>query len=379
MFIEVLYFEDFRIYLNMKFHDLKKYYSQLDRLEIALIAISFLFILFSFFAPIIFAQKSIFFAFPEGSETIGDTIGGIMNPFIGIAAVLVTFLAFYIQFKANQQQLKNFRKELDLNKFENQYYEMLRLHKENVNELSISCISEERLADNIYRNVDVIKGREVFQYYLEELALLYNLIKVNMPDILDAEVVVYAYRIFFQGREEVIRSTRNDHPNWMTVFNRLNDLTKLSKISNESKFTLKVREFAKHEPKLFLNYQLFSGKSAVLAHYYRHLFQTVKFVTSQSDEIADYEEKRNYLRILRSQLSNHEQALLLYNWKSHYGGNWEDERNKFFSDYRMIHNLNSSLIFDEYKLEDLFHYELTNLKKEKNREKDPMFEFQDWD
>ena len=38
------------------------------------------------------------------SGQIGDTIGGIMGPFIAIVASLLTFLAFWVQFKANQQQ-----------------------------------------------------------------------------------------------------------------------------------------------------------------------------------------------------------------------------------------------------------------------------------
>ena len=35
---------------------------------------------------------------------IGDTIGGIMGPFIAIAAAGLTFIAFWVQYKANIQQ-----------------------------------------------------------------------------------------------------------------------------------------------------------------------------------------------------------------------------------------------------------------------------------
>lgn len=46
-----------------------------------------------------------------------------------------------------------------------------------------------------------------------------------------------------------------------------------------------------------------------------------------------------YLRILRAQLSNHEQILMFYNWVSGYGQNWEHGENSFFCEYSMIHNL----------------------------------------
>ena len=35
---------------------------------------------------------------------IGDTIGGIMGPFVAIIAAWLTFIAFWVQFKANNQQ-----------------------------------------------------------------------------------------------------------------------------------------------------------------------------------------------------------------------------------------------------------------------------------
>lgn len=46
---------------------------------------------------------------------IGDTIGGIMGPFVAIAAAILTFLAFWIQFKANEQQRMDIARE----RFEN--------------------------------------------------------------------------------------------------------------------------------------------------------------------------------------------------------------------------------------------------------------------
>ena len=38
---------------------------------------------------------------------IGDTIGGVMGPFVAIAASVLTFLAFWVQYKANEQQRKD--------------------------------------------------------------------------------------------------------------------------------------------------------------------------------------------------------------------------------------------------------------------------------
>jgi hypothetical protein len=124
-------------------------------------------------------------------------------------------------------------------------------------------------------------------------------------------------------------------------------------------------------------YELFAGRSTFLGHYYRHLFQTVKFVVNQSNTFIEYSEKRKYLRILRAQLSDQEQALLFYNWYSDYGKPWENNSNHFFTDYRMIHNLWGSMLFNDFNLSEIFKLnEQPNYQMEKNRKDDFIFEFQ---
>ncbi len=64
-------------------------------------------IVFSFFAPDYFIRHNCNYS---NTGQIGDTIGGLMNPFIAIAGVIVTGLAFYMQYLANKIQVENFEK-----------------------------------------------------------------------------------------------------------------------------------------------------------------------------------------------------------------------------------------------------------------------------
>ncbi|MTG98201.1 hypothetical protein GJV76_08675 [Myroides sp. BIT-d1] len=68
-----------------------------------------------------------------GYSDLGSAVDGLTAPFIGIAAAVLTFLAFKMQVIANEQVQKQF----ELQQFESQFYELLRLHKENVNEMVI--------------------------------------------------------------------------------------------------------------------------------------------------------------------------------------------------------------------------------------------------
>lgn len=88
-----------------------------DVLTKVLVGVSILLIIFSFFAPLIFTKtaKNSSLNFTD-TGAIGDTLGGIMNPFIALVGVLLTFLAFYMQFKANQLQRQLFITALQLEK-----------------------------------------------------------------------------------------------------------------------------------------------------------------------------------------------------------------------------------------------------------------------
>ena len=52
--------------------------------------------------PYLLTQFSII-DFTETGQ-IGDTIGGTMSPFVGILAAVLTFMAFWVQYQANEEQ-----------------------------------------------------------------------------------------------------------------------------------------------------------------------------------------------------------------------------------------------------------------------------------
>ena len=350
----------------------------LDKRAKQILVLSIALITFSFIAPIIFVQNTIIGIDFLKTGPIGDTIGGIMNPFIALAGVFLTFLAFYIQVIANKQQQESFRTELNEQKvqfqksqFENQFYEMLKLHKENVNDLEIKMI---RLLKGVHKPEEIteeyIKGRRVFNYFIKELELCYYIAKENFPDKGFKIWFNKAYGIFFHGLHE---SQKNTHP----FFDELYEVKETHTNNSYSYLKNIINNKYKFHWEYHLNYPIFEGYSSQIAHYLRHLFQTVKFVALQSEDFVSYEEKRKYLRILRAQLSNQEQVMLFYNWFSKFGNQWENEQNKFFTDYRMIHNIYQALLIPDIILEEIFDIE-KNYRKEKERIQDSLFEYQDW-
>jgi len=92
-----------------------------------------------------------------------------------------------------------------------------------------------------------------------------------------------------------------------------------------------------------LSYYPFDGHLSRLGHYYRFLFQIVRYVVAQENILFSRDEIQSYLDILRSQMSVHEQLMLYYNIVSGFGQKWlcDDKNNNanYPIDYKMIHNI----------------------------------------
>lgn len=265
---------------------------------------------------------------------IGDTIGGIMGPFIAILAALLTFIAFWAQFEANRELIKENRR----NHFENRFYKMLDIHLESVAELNKR--KEDEKIDSIFHvwcleieNLfNFIKTQSDFGGYIDEIKTKYK----NDPDqkdfrdflvsmqssheVLEQVVFETVYSLFFNGSTSMLRYGDSHQTFLANQYASIITTLILSKGGDGA-------ELLKIQP-----------KNELLGRYYRHLFQIVKFVVEQPDDLFDEKNwKSGYLSVLRFQMSNYEQMLLYYNAQSSIGGAWNEKH--YIEDYKLIKNI----------------------------------------
>lgn len=93
----------------------------------------------------------------------------------------------------------------------------------------------------------------------------------------------------------------------------LKDCSHIEKINNTDFLVLKEDEGR--------YFKYYGGHQYKLSHYYRHLYQTVKYINSS--DILTYDAKYNYISFLRAQLSTPEQMLFAINAISSLGREWE--------------------------------------------------------
>lgn len=280
----------------------------------------------------------------KGTGQIGDTIGGTMSPFIAIAAALLTFIAFWVQYKANKQQSEQFKNQANdvtIERFENKFYELLRIQRENTTEIDIA---------------DVTKGRKAFISMFYEFRFCYAKIKKFIEDYNKEElgfseddeetILDIAYHIFFMGIGDnsdklVIDSLtkRCEQDFIISLIIYLKSSVKKAWINDHSvRFEVKL----KSNPNTLTyssKYLPLGGHISRLGHYFRHLFQSVNFIAEQDIKIFNEEKKCEYAKTLRAQLSDYEQLLLFYNVCSTLGNAWTNKEQNFIKRFRMIKNM----------------------------------------
>lgn len=306
---------------------------------------------------------------------IGDTIGGIMGPFVAIAAAILTFLAFWVQFKANEQQRKDIAKE----RFESKFYELLHLHKENLLELESDGRKGRQVMIQFCNYVSILYSlldRFFLKYYATDIDVL-NIYKNIVEKYKDERYLFIdiSYNIFFYGEEVTNRLKDDELKLYKKVFEFIHKVCSFKEMS-EQEILLLCNDIKydrlPENGKLSYPSDLLKGHNLTLGLYFRQLYHIVKMVAT-SQVIIDEKEKYEYVKILRTQLSDYEQVLLYYNSLANVGKKWNEpnqtqsssnkeyswiENMAFIPRFRLIKNIPPSYKFMGITPEEVYKDEI---------------------
>ena len=235
----------------------------------------------------------------ENPGLLGDS-AGLIN---ALFSALILGGAIYT-LNLQRKEIDANQKDNALEKFENKFYEMIRLHKQNVDEIII----------------DNFKGRRA----IEQLFLNFSEIFKNVENAI----------------EQIEKSTPTNDPKEIERFNRLtiylsDDKNKAQYIHElsygyffygiENYFLTRDSTSVRYELNVDITIRLKqlsipTPSNSLLGHYFRHLYQTVQIVANET--IISEEAKNKYTKLIRAQLSDFEQALLYYNSLSIMGSKW---------------------------------------------------------
>lgn len=268
----------------------------------------------------------------------GDFIGGYFGTVFLILSVVLLFGSYRDQRATNRRNL-----------VETRFFEMLGYHRENVADLGID---------------DGKLGQRVFVSMIREFRAVWKIVHSEDPDYPAPRKLDIAYMAFYYGvgpnSTRILKAAlAKNHPVDLVerVTKRLTELqTKYRELEekhrgNEISDNADTFDDRHAFLKITLNsisYRPFDGHQSRLGHYFRHLYQTAKYIKQHGDDQAT-----DYAGILRAQLSNHEQALLALNSLSEIGKNWRTEK-LIGGDFALIKNIPDAF----------FPIEMVDIKKE---------------
>ncbi|WP_176223705.1 putative phage abortive infection protein [Marivirga sericea] len=321
---------------------------------------------------------------PDGVEkfqlgekgALGAYLNGFLAPLIGLAAVMTTFLAFLVQYQSNKQ----IRNDTEIERFENKYYQMLNLHKENVNEIEIAGKH---------------KGRKAFVKMFEEIRFIYSELKKidKKYKLLDRirdkqkrkheKLIKIAYHHMFFGIDFEGKKCNNEMEGQYLEISKIlcKRLTKYQKkflrcnrrrLTENYSYKHKGLNKKTFEP----DFYPFDGYVSKLGHLYRNLFHMIKYVART--DFLSWQQKYDYLKMLRGQLSNHEQVIMYFNiiWidkETWWLDNIDDKPQSYLLDYAILKNLPFNLTnqlgpdpikFYEDKMKTYYRFKGKDLKTE---------------
>ncbi|EHN8718884.1 hypothetical protein BFX86_16480 [Enterobacter hormaechei] len=324
----------------------------------------------------------------------GDFVGGVIGTLFALAGTFLIYLTFQEQSKENKRSA-----------FEAVFFEMIRLHRDNVSELRynvtlgqeidkyenrqvmrvifkefIECYREVCKFSNSKNPKDYItkKHLEHLNDIIEKNNLTANPIDLARIDIAycmvfygvgeEGEIFlknlfrkkynsIYYYKLIYFIKLKPKKTNISRFHNWKTI--RDLDLERLKALIDElyknrkhPEKTLSLSDFAANLDMHLPYEKYYGGHQFRLGHYFRHLYQSYKYL--DNTPFLSNERRYGYGKMLRAQLSTYEQALLLVNSLSNIGMKWElspemssdnKSQQKFITKYNLIKNLPGEQLF----------------------------------
>ena len=250
----------------------------------------------------------------------GDFIGG----FVGTLFALVGFILLYQTLRAQREALDTQKKDSEKQSFENTFFNLLNAQQNITNQIKVTVpvLTE-------YKYVGASKeyeGRAFFRFAKQELTYIFEaLMREEYPGIYDIRREEMDDKAIFDAgnpsenpfpeleverlKNVIIRERRIQFA--MGFYNINNNRWRALKDANP-------QEQMKEVFKLF-----FSKYSYVFGHYFRHIYNIIKFVRQYQDTQLKtlthkagrlfLDETNRYVKFIQAQMSSYELMLLYYN------------------------------------------------------------------
>ena len=295
------------------------------------------------------------------ASKLGTTLAGILS-FVSVVLIFINLKKQSYTFSVSQ--------------IENRFFELIKFHRDNVKEMEY-----ESPESSNKEQINIKSGHKVFVTIYYEILLSQTYLDNFLKIFLNGNKFSTVYK---NDQIEKQRREKIDFKNRIFKFEALEKvniayLVVFVGVSKQGREVLKsileqfysqqfvnalIQHYASipvlwsmHRKKFeqdggnlpnakFVKY--FGGHQHRLGHYFRHLYQAITYIDNSKQ--LNFDEKYEYIKSLRAQLSTYEQAVVFFNSISDFGRVWELEKQKendqLVTKYNFIKNIPAEFITD---------------------------------
>jgi hypothetical protein len=246
------------------------------------------------------------FTFDIDSDLAGK-FGSFFGGFIGTLFTMITAILIFYTFI--NQKLETQRQQI-----EKHFFKMLDYHNSNVSNLSVTHVDHTKKEENYI-------GRRAFVVFKIQLTeLLKTVSKINNEiqlNLTEQEIIDIAYVSFFYGIDA----------DWQSFSQK-----KLLRYPRGNEIAQKLLD---EKVRLYKSFRIGRTNQTSLSSYFRNMYRAIKYIDSRT--IFTKDEKENYIKIFRAQLSNPELYVIFFNLISRFGKKWD--KYEFVKKYEFIKNI----------------------------------------
>ena len=280
-----------------------------------------------------------------------DHIGSYLSGLVGIVTIYYLYWTFRSQNLSNRMSL-----------FESRYIQMIAMHWEKANNLTVQ--------DTMSDNLPTMTGQDAIETFIRHYKRAYEIVVEFMADKNVQSVYVSQemyQREYSNWTEQRIRERMCSNLAYLITFIGVKDsgirllrdryLTPYKVEFTDELLSIFVRKLAPGDTladipqspltdaKIVASQnKAFGGFQYETGNYFRQLYQMVQYVNGQ--DWLTYEDKYEYVKMLRVQMSNQEEELLFYNSISDVGLAWEkqpslasDVNKQLLTKYNILKNI----------------------------------------
>lgn len=254
---------------------------------------------------------------PERSSKLGSFLGGVCSPILSTISIIILLFSIIRQSRERSKE-----------RIRHQFFKMMEYHSQRVDRLNICEVKPcGRIGKWLGARVNDLRGEHVFVELKRQIHMIYTAVYA-LPDD------VFAYSLI--PNPSYTMSTKQRMDTAYIIFYAGLDRDNLKAMAHELIYILPEHRMSvlKHLVDSLGIYVQRSHQS-ILSAYFRNMYYAIKLL--DGSDLFDQTEKEELIAVYRSQLSNPELYVLVFNLISRFGIRWEES--DFVYKYNFLSNV----------------------------------------